>query len=274
MVTRCAVIIPLYKPDLSIQEQFSIQNTVSKLSKHDVYLVGPKHLSAFMEKQCAMFKDPIAFRTFSDQYFADIPGYNQLLISKLFYKQFEEYEYILIAQTDALVLKSDLDMWCDRGYSYIGAPWFEGYTNPVLPLRFMGVGNGGFSLRKVQDFLRVLNRPRFFKNKLMESWPGNWLSNVYRFFKDYYSFVFCNYQLNIDVNEDLFWGMFVSSRCSFFTVPTAEEAVSFAFEAHPDYLYELNHHALPFGCHALERYDSRFWLEVLEKNGFEITELT
>jgi hypothetical protein len=41
------------------------------------------------------------------------------------------------------------------GYDYIGPPWIQG---PDLPwLKESGVGNGGFSLRKVESFLKLLN---------------------------------------------------------------------------------------------------------------------
>ncbi len=273
MHSRHAVIIPVYQPDLSAQELFSIRNTVTKLSEHDIYIVGPEHLSACMTELCATFTRPLQYQSFPDRFFASIDSYNQLLVSKIFYQKFTAYQYVLIVQTDALVLKDALNEWCSKGYSYIGAPWFEGYTIPILPLRLMGVGNGGFSLRHVPDFLRVLNRPRIFKNKLMESWPGSWVSNTYRYLKDYHSFVFGNIQMNLHVNEDLFWGMFVPRHCAFFTVPAPAEAVNFAFEAHPDFLYELNHHVLPFGCHAWERYGSAFWLDMLAQHGFDLTEL-
>ena len=273
MSSRHAVIIPVYQPELSVQELFSIRNTADKLSAHDIYIVGPEHLRGRMAALCASFSRPLHYQSFPDRFFVSIDSYNQLLVSKVFYQAFIAYQYILIAQTDALVFKDELNAWCSKGYSYIGAPWFEGYTTPVLPLRLMGVGNGGFSLRSVPDFLRVLNRPRIFKNKLMESWPGSWVSNTYRYLKDYHSFVFGNIQINLAVNEDLFWGMFVARHCDFFNVPPPAEAVAFAFEAYPDFMYELNQRALPFGCHAWERYGSAFWLEKLTQNGFDLTAL-
>jgi hypothetical protein len=51
----------------------------------------------------------------------------------------------------------------------VGAPWFEGMENPTKPLTFMGIGNGGFLLRKVEDFLKVLYFPRNIKNRLLIS---------------------------------------------------------------------------------------------------------
>ncbi len=261
-----AVVIPIYQSSLSPEENFSISNAVRVLAKHDIYFVGPEKLETYLAGLSSQFDRLGAYKIFPNHYFADIDGYNRLMLSSIFYRTFIAYEYILIAQTDSLVFKDELDAWTKKGFSYIGAPWFVGYTNPIKPLRLDCVGNGGFSLRSVPDFLKVLECPRIFKNTLMESWPGNWISNTYRYLKDYHSFVFKNLHLNIKVNEDLFWSLFVPPRCSFFTVPEASEAIAFAFEAHPEYLYELNHHQLPFGCHAWRRYNPKFWELMLEKN--------
>ena len=143
---------------------------------------------------------------------------------------------------------------------------FKGFTTPTRPLSLFCVGNGGFSLRNIRDFLRVLRQPRLFQNKLMEDWPGSWLSTCYRYLKDYWCYSYKNTQINITVNEDVFWGLFVSARCDFFTVPTVDEAIAFAFEAEPEYLYARNGNRLPFGCHAWQRYDEGFWDRVIPVN--------
>lgn len=265
-----AVVIPIYQTSLSPEETFSIRQAALVLAKNDLYFVGPQRLEAFLAGLSTQFGRLIRYKTFPDHYFVDIDGYNRLMLSSMFYRAFIDYQYILIAQTDSLVFKDELDAWAAKGFSYIGAPWFVGYTQPTKPLRLDCVGNGGFSLRSTSDFLRVLERPRIFKNTLMESWPGSWLSNTYRYLKDYNSFVYKDFQLNIDVNEDLFWSLFVAPRCAFFTLPTATEAIAFAFEAHPEYLFELNQHQLPFGCHAWQRYNPEFWERMFEKNGYRL----
>jgi hypothetical protein len=261
-----AVVIPIYQTSLSPEETFSIRQATLVLAKHDLYFVGPQRLEAYLAGISTQFGGLIRYKTFPDHYFADIDGYNRLMLSSMFYRAFIDYQYILIAQTDSLVFKDELDAWAAKGFSYIGAPWFVGYTQPTKPLRLDCVGNGGFSLRSIPDFLQVLEHPRMFKNTLMESWPGSWISNIYRYLKDYHSFVYKDFQINIDVNEDLFWSLFVAPRCEFFTIPSASEAVAFAFEAHPEYLFELNQQQLPFGCHAWQRYNPEFWEQMFENN--------
>lgn len=268
----CAVVVPVYRLLTDPAEKLSLEQTLEVLADYPVYLVGPTSLKAYFDQLRVDLNARLKSITFADQYFASIEGYNHLLLSTKFYQAFDAFEYLLIAQTDALVLSDELEFWCKKQYSYIGAPWFEGYTTPTLPLVLESVGNGGFSLRRVPDFLKVLSRPRVFKNTLMQSWPGNWRSTIYRYFKDYHSFVFGDMHLNIDVNEDLFWGLFVPAQCSFFKVPCAQDAIAFAFEAYPEHLYQLNHQRLPFGCHAWQRYQPEFWRQVASDKGLPLAQ--
>ena len=48
--------------------------------------------------------------------------------------------------------------------------------------------------------------------------------------------------------------------------------MSFAFEARPRTLYEMNGRQLPFGCHAWFRYDLAFWKPFVESLGYELPE--
>jgi hypothetical protein len=265
------VVVPVYRPLTDPAERLSLEQTLETLTDYPVYLVGPVSLKAYFDQLRQSLNSRLQNITFADQYFASIEGYNDLLLSRKFYQAFDSFEYLLIVQTDALVLSNALEFWCGKQYSYIGAPWFEGYTTPTLPLTLKSVGNGGFSLRRVPDFLKVLSRPRIFKNVLMQSWPGSVISNVYRFLKDYHSFVYLDTHVNIDVNEDLFWGLFVPAHCPFFRVPVATEALAFAFEAHPDFLYKLNQHSLPFGCHAWQRYQPEFWIQATQEKQLSLS---
>ena len=212
----CAVVVPIYQPLTSPAERLSLQQTLDTLTDRPVYVVGPHKLEPYFNQLRVEFHSRIRYKTYADQFFMGVKGYNNLLLSRCFYQAFDEYEYMLIVQTDALVLSNALEEWCAKQYSYVGAPWFDGYTTPTRPLRLSNVGNGGFSLRRIPDFLKVLSRPRVFKNVLMENWPGSLLSTVYRYIKDYHSLVYGDVHLNVDVNEDLFWGLFVPRQCSFF----------------------------------------------------------
>ena len=58
------------------------------------------------------------------------------------------------------MLRDALDEWCAAGYDFIGAPWLICADTPHITAE--KVGNGGFSLRRVSSFLRVLRSRRYF----------------------------------------------------------------------------------------------------------------
>ena len=259
-----AVAIPLHKPELTAAETLSIERTCAVLTGHPLFFVGPARLQDYLASMCRRFGTGLGYKTFHDRYFAGIKGYNALMRSIEFYRSFAGHSHLLIAQTDALVISEDLDAWCARGFSYIGAPWFKGGSQPRLPLAFMGIGNGGFSLRRLDDFLRVLATPRRIPNLIKSRAGGtSGLSGLVRRIKHERLLAYNVAPFFPTSNEDFFWGVLVPAACPFFRVPRPEEAVAFAFEAEPRHLYELNGHALPFGCHAWERYDRAFWQEQL-----------
>ena len=261
---RPAVAIPIYKPELSAAERTSIEQVVDVLGKAPLYFIGPARLEALLEALCNRYGPQLQYKTFDDRFFSGIKGYNSLMRSKNFYLAFSKYSHLLISQTDALVLSDQLQMWCERDFSYIGAPWFVGGSAPRQPLEFFGVGNGGFSLRKVTDFLHVLSLPRRIPN-FIKSKSGSevGLRNVPRWLKHEWLLAYNFEPFFPTSNEDFFWGILVPAACPFFRVPRPEEAVGFAFEAAPRLLYELNERKLPFGCHAWERCDRQFWEEML-----------
>jgi hypothetical protein len=264
IAARPAVAIPLYKPQLSAAEKISIDRTVDVLAGRPLFLVGPARLRAHLDALCRRYQRRLQFKTFEDRFFAGIKGYNALMRSKDFYQSFSDHSHVLISQTDALVLSDQLDLWCERDISYIGAPWFVGGSDPRQPLQFLGVGNGGFSLRRVGDFLRVLNTPKRIPNFIKSRAEGRTgLLGMPRRLKHERWFAYNVEPFFPTSNEDQFWGVLVPAVFPFFRVPKPEEAVAFAFEVAPRLLYELNGHQLPFGCHAWERCDRAFWEEKL-----------
>lgn len=264
--SRVAVLIPLYKKSMTQSEEFSFKNTMSVLSAHDIFVIGPiglrQYITELKEEKELNFK----VEYFPDNFFSSISGYNNLLMSVDFYLRFECYEYMLIVQTDVLVFSDQLGNWCDRNYSFIGAPWFIGLTKPMLPLSFLGVGNGGFSLRKVSNCLMVLTDSQYRppeNGKVPLTCSDIFL--LKGFIKKSLKFSFKFPPIRLDINEDIFWGVIVPERCSSFTVPRPEDAIPFAFEAAPEYLFKLNGFQLPFGCHAWEKYNPEFWKVRLKK---------
>ena len=88
---------------------------------------------------------------------ASIAAYNRMMLTPWFYRLFNGYRHILLYQLDCLMFGDDVTAWCRRDWSYVGAPWF----GKRAPDDLKSVGNGGFSLRRVDHMLAVLNSNRF-----------------------------------------------------------------------------------------------------------------
>jgi hypothetical protein len=205
----------------------------------------------------------------------DYRSFNRLKIMPFLYKKFQVYEYLLFYELDAFVFRDELDLWMAKGYDYIGAPWKKGWVSSDEYSTFIGVGNGGFSLRKVKSHLKVLNsfsyieKPkalaaRWLKNKPLEKLLSvlptmvdlTLRNNTYYLFNDYVG------------NEDFFWGAIANYNFSWFTVAPVDEAMKFSFELNPRSLYLINQNNLPFGCHGWWKYDLDFWRPYLLEEGY------
>lgn len=259
---KCAVLIPFYKESLTLGESFSLTMTRRILSTWDKYLIGPDKLRSVL---IGSGGEDFSVKCFMDQYFNSIKGYNRLLLSPLLYDKFQEYEYVLIVQLDALVISDSLMEWCDKDFSYVGAPWFEGFTKATEKSSFLGVGNGGFSLRNVEHAQKVLKD--FKLSSLRSNTIGELPGNVRGLFSSGI-FTLNKWHTLPRWNEDMVWGLIVPHKCNFFVVPSIQQAARFSFEVNPRRLFELNGSTLPFGCHAWQRYDSAFWFDVLGESFF------
>jgi len=210
---------------------------------------------------------------FPKKYFTDLTSYSSLLKSISFYSKFKDYDFILIFQPDCYVFRDEVELWCNKGYDYIGAPWFEGYMPPKSN-KIIGIGNGGFSFRKVQSSLRILKRFNCLK-VLRNFWFKSRLQSMIRFAS---IILFFKQSLKIEdveslqwalveytMLEDLFWSRNISSAFSDYKVGSISDAIKFSFEVNPSYLYNLNENKLPFGCHAWNSHEPQFWKQFIFK---------
>lgn len=237
--TLCAIVIPVYKSELSESEKRSFLKCLKTFKGRAIFLAAPNKLDLSAYRQ---HDESLLTAKFENEFFKDIESYNRLLLSNHFYKRFSDYKYILIYQLDAYVFKDELEYWCKKGYDYIGAPiinnhfvtpWLKHLNkrNLLLKLGILkndNVGNGGFSLRKVSSFI--------FNSQLFKKETEGW-----------------------SLNEDLFWSFRLPVINPFFRIPSMSTAVGFSIEGSPSYCYELNKKQLPFGCHAWEKYEPEFW---------------
>ena len=274
MQSSVTVIIPIYKSNLTENEVRSFKRCLNVLEKHPISLICPKKLDiSFCEAIALRFQKQIKIERFKDKYFSNFQGYNRLMLFLEFYNRFKNFEYILIYQLDAWVFRDELDYWCNKGYDYIGASWFDNYKN--FGEKFMEfAGNGGFSLRKVRSTLFVLKTYKYYRTPVnLFVWEFNNSSLIRFLFRLPIIFLkvlgirntFKHYTRNYKSNEDAFWVNIVPEYFPDFKIAPYREAIPFAFECQPQKLFEMNNCKLPFGCHAWEKYDYEiFWKNYIQ----------
>jgi hypothetical protein len=87
--------------------------------------------------------------------------YSKLLATKSIIYEHIDTEYFLVFQTDSMMFKRNInfmDFFIHGNYDYVGAPWLVTNYQPTKDRSF--IGNGGFSLRKTQTMLKIIeNHP-------------------------------------------------------------------------------------------------------------------
>lgn len=255
---QVVVVIPVYKTELKESETIALERCKKILQHYPIVFVAPEGLQA-------IYMEGLEIQRFDAHYFTGIAGYNELLMSEKFYNRFAEYEFMLVCQLDALVLKDELAYWCEKGYDYIGATWLDkdrnifrrvsrnirtwlylntlrGKQNADADMK-MGyathnqVGNGGFSLRRISAMLRVV-----------QAYP-DWIARI----------------LEARIPEDVFFSILVNLyHPNQVHIAPYKEGIAFAFEMHPQKAYRLNGNRLPFGCHDFDDWENDFWQDVLK----------
>lgn len=266
-----AVVIPIFKNQLDPDEILSLRQCLKILTPHPIIFAAPESLPlANYERICQEHHTNFLVETFNNSNFSSIQAYNKLMLSVTFYRRFQAFDYILIYQLDSYVFTDQFDYWCNKGFDFIGAPWFEGRSQSDENSDFLRyAGNGGFSLRKVQAIIQVLET----KFKYVRKFPD--LVNNYRLDRRFISLLLMPYRRfrikNISyffirhfyMNEDSFFVFHAPSILPKFKVAGYEDAIHFAFECQPKRLYNETNGTLPFGCHAWRRYDAEFWSEFI-----------
>jgi len=268
---QCRIIVPIYRSALSGDEQISLSSIRKHLSGYGICFVAPDSLHLD-----EVIQNGESVERFPDCYFSGIEGYNRLLKSSAFYERFINFESILIAQLDCLILSDSLHKWITGGFDYLASPWFKGFAKEHGP-GLWRVGNGGLSLRRVKSHLRVLRR-QVVKGSIYPRWGHcAWRPPLESWEAGFYTKISALYGLNpfskkhtveeelkrYAYNEDVFWGIEAGKFDRFFKVAPAEQALLFSFEVSPRWSLVKTGGKLPFGCHAWGRYDRAFWEQVL-----------
>lgn len=260
-----SITIPIYKSSLTTIEICSLEQCFKVLGGYPICLITHINLDLTVYKRVAeLYGINLKIEYFDEKFFANIDGYNNLMLNALFYKRFEKFEYMLIYQLDAWVFKDELLEWCTKGFDYIGSPWFKNQGTHEEGEKLWLVGNGGFSLRKVCYFINCFTSTKNLRNykQLKQNCvtKADWIKlplrllgikNSVKHLVGYFEGVF---------NEDLIYCMCLQNTQFEPKLPNVMEGLKFSFERSPSYLFELNNSELPFGCHAFEKNEfESFW---------------
>ncbi len=214
---RYVTLIPAYKERFDEDEEKCVARYFGVLDSEKIFTVPESLDTSWYEKRYEGAK----FERFEDRYFKGIRGYNRLLLDTAFYKRFAKWEYVLIAQPDATLWQNSdrIPEFMDRGYDYYGAPWiperriwewlfpkkegFPGFSVRCLKKPGCGIsmGNGGFSLRKTESCIKLIEQYGWRK--------------IYWFIKR---------------NEDIFFGVCGSDNRNDFTLADTDTGREFALE--------------------------------------------
>jgi hypothetical protein len=238
---KLVVLVPVYRPELTGWEQLSFARSTSNLVGREVELIAPTELNIdWYLSYCPHAKT----RRFEKEYFSSIQGYNRLLLDPAFYEEYGNYDFMLILQTDAMLISQEIDQWLHKPFDYIGAPWPAGLELFVNLGRFEGncgrkviakVGNGGFSLRRNSKCAALLQEFAVERDHFKKTGSS----------------------------EDLFFG-FMGQLSQDFVVPNEITASQFAIESGAELYTKINKEILPVGLHAWWRYDLEFWKRRLD----------
>ena len=261
------IVIPIYKEKPNALEELAIQQCFHVLGSHRIVALKPSNLCT------AHYRYPFQkVISFDDSYFRDVAGYNRLMLSPAFYGTFLEFDFMLIYQPDAFVFKDELLYWCNSGYDYIGAPWLTKGDYPDIIKKWKNktlnyfhrkfnlkqpdshlptdiqlenmVGNGGFSLRRIEKFHNLCLE----EQTLIEHYNSK---NEHYF------------------HEDVFWSIEVNRRKGRLKIPSYKTAVHFSMENNSDFGFKLTGGKLPFGCHAWDK-NLGFWAPILKKQNIKL----
>lgn len=257
MKNTAVVLVFTHKPRPDEWEQVSFRQCCQVLGAHHMRLVCPRgmDLTAYRRIHPDIvpdFIDPKWFRSLRD--------YNLLKVLPWLYRRYAGYEFMLTYELDAWVFRDELLDWCNRGWDYIGAPWFANYAQSAPDDEPLGVGNSGFSLRNTRSALRALRQRRleraiFLTKGLIKRRisPADFVSSFFDSERFYAPF---NEYFEAD---DMFWHFMVAKQYSWFRLPDCETARAFSFESNPARLYRESGDRLPFGCHKWRLREPDFW---------------
>ncbi len=236
MKDRLAVVIPIYRDRFQPLEEFGIDYSLARLVGRKLFFAAPAtlDLSYYAERY-----SHVSVVRFGEMFFENVAAYSELLLNFQFYQRFDQFEFTLILQPDAIIFRDDLDYWTGRPYDYVGAPWPTPMTLRINTRPFSDelartvsthVANGGLSLRRNDACVKLLLE--------------------YQGAKDLW--------VRKKMHEDLFFGC-MGALSKHFVLPTEMVCSMFSIDQSPEYYHALNGGILPMGAHAWWSRSPEFW---------------
>lgn len=245
-----AILTPIHTTELNERELLRIQISLRNNRGLDHYFIIPE--GSDPAKIIANFPTSKFIFLHKSNFFS-VNSYNKLMLTRSFYEMFINYTYILILQTDAILIR-EIQKIDFQNYDYVGAPWKKSFrismykgkiqinNKRLFWLRFdkIGVGNGGLSFRRVRRFMHLLDLIE------KDSYAANLLDGT--------------------VNEDLIVSYFLQKYSML--VPSKSFASKVFLEAGLSDILEI---PKVLGFHAAEKFNSEIETRILENyrhNGF------
>lgn len=271
---KVIILIFTHKAVPDAYEVISLKQCFQVLGAHPTRLVCPNGMdpSRYLEIHPKLQVDSLP-----TTHFNSLKSYNRLKKGALLYDKYGMFEYMLTYELDAFVFRDELHEWCDRGYDFIGAPWFEGFHLASPDSAAIGVGNSGFSLRRVETMRRISHTWRSIRS-IQEIW-NEWratnsinIRNIANLLKEWCFRNNFHHLLNYTLlQEDVFWCVSAPRRFKDMRLPTTVEAAAFSFEHNPMKLFRDRNGSLPFGCHKWHSpATSQFWRDHIEAQGYTL----
>lgn len=232
------IVVPVYKEVLNIFEEISFKQLCNVLSVYSIILVGPDSLNTGSYDEIAGRK--LKKEDFFDSYFKNKATYSQLLLTEQFYKRFDDFDYMLIYQLDAFVFSDRLAEFIDMGYDYIGAPLISDEWSRCH------VGNGGFSLRKIDRTRKLVEKKEMF--------------SIWKEKKEYF----------LDHEDYFFACCGIDDKIDYF-VPEPMLATLFSAQSDCyDGMTLISKRGVPFGTHHFPDWNYDFWKPYVELYGYKL----
>jgi len=288
---KIVIVVPIYKDELTELEAISLNQLLLVLNSYEIWFIKPYRVNFMSYSKVINERIPENIMCFDDKYFIDHYSYSKLLTSPMFYLKFKKYNYMLIYQLDAFVFRNELKEWCSKKFDYIGAPLYDGFHGANENSIYIGLQNGGLSLRNISKTLSVFKSIRIIEllDRINQFNFNGQLYFLLKYFLIPY-FKFNRYESEIVTNqndlEDVFWcwsvnkilkqketykyfARFFSFMITKFEIAVYSDSLLFSFDNKPQLMFEETKNELPFGCHGWFRYLD-FWRLHFEKYDYII----